>query len=53
MRNHATKAAKDPGGAIALFADGPVRILRDDTSRLVIWEIGSRCQGEVVGADSY
>jgi prepilin-type N-terminal cleavage/methylation domain-containing protein/prepilin-type processing-associated H-X9-DG protein len=42
-----------PGGANVLMADGSVRFLKDSTSMLVIWCLGSRSQREIVSSDSY
>ena len=42
-----------PGGANVAFADGSVRFLKDSTSMLVIWQLGSKAGGEVISADSY
>jgi prepilin-type N-terminal cleavage/methylation domain-containing protein/prepilin-type processing-associated H-X9-DG protein len=42
-----------PGGANAAFADGSVHFLKNSTSLLVIWQLGSRSQGEVISSDSY
>jgi prepilin-type N-terminal cleavage/methylation domain-containing protein/prepilin-type processing-associated H-X9-DG protein len=41
------------GGANAAFADGSVHFLKNSTSMLVIWQLGSRSQGEVISSDSY
>ena len=48
-----TFSSYHPGGANAAFADGSVHFLKNSTSMLVIWQLGSRAQGEVISADSY
>ena len=40
------------GGNVAL-CDGSVRFLKSSTSLPTVWALGSRGQGEVIGADSY
>jgi prepilin-type N-terminal cleavage/methylation domain-containing protein/prepilin-type processing-associated H-X9-DG protein len=42
-----------PGGANFTFCDGSVKFLKDSTSLMSIWALGSRAQGEVISADSY
>jgi prepilin-type N-terminal cleavage/methylation domain-containing protein/prepilin-type processing-associated H-X9-DG protein len=42
-----------PGGANAMMADGSVRFFKATTSQVVMWQIGSMAQGEVVSADQY
>jgi prepilin-type N-terminal cleavage/methylation domain-containing protein/prepilin-type processing-associated H-X9-DG protein len=42
-----------PGGANALFGDGSVKFLKSSTAYTVIWALGSKDNGEVVGADSF
>jgi prepilin-type N-terminal cleavage/methylation domain-containing protein/prepilin-type processing-associated H-X9-DG protein len=42
-----------PGGANVLMCDGSVRHLKDSTNRQTVWALGSRDQGEAIGADSY
>jgi prepilin-type N-terminal cleavage/methylation domain-containing protein/prepilin-type processing-associated H-X9-DG protein len=41
------------GGANALMADGSVHFLKSGTNMLVMWQIGSRNNGEVVSSDAY
>jgi prepilin-type processing-associated H-X9-DG protein len=41
------------GGANILMCDGSVKFLKDSTNMTVVWSLGSRAQGEVIGADSY
>ncbi|MDR3636806.1 MAG: DUF1559 domain-containing protein [Isosphaeraceae bacterium] len=41
------------GGANALFCDGSVRFLKSSVNQVVIWQLGSRAQGEVVSSDAY
>jgi prepilin-type processing-associated H-X9-DG protein len=42
-----------PGGGNVLFADGSVRFLKSSTNQVVIWQLGSRAQAEVISADAY
>jgi prepilin-type processing-associated H-X9-DG protein len=42
-----------PGGANVLFCDGHVAFLKNSVSQLVIWQLGSMAQGEVISANSY
>jgi len=42
-----------PGGANALFCDGSVRFLKSSTNQVVIWQLGSRAQGEVISSDAF
>jgi prepilin-type N-terminal cleavage/methylation domain-containing protein/prepilin-type processing-associated H-X9-DG protein len=42
-----------PGGADVAMADGSVRFSKASTSQIVMWQIASRSQGEVVSSDSY
>lgn len=42
-----------PGGANTLFADGSVHFLKANTNMLVMWQLGSRAQGEVVSSNAY
>jgi prepilin-type processing-associated H-X9-DG protein len=42
-----------PGGGHVAMVDGSVRLLRSDTTMVVIWALGSRSQGEIVSADSF
>ena len=42
-----------PGGANVLMTDGSVHFLKDSTNPLVILELGSRAQGEIVSSDQY
>jgi prepilin-type N-terminal cleavage/methylation domain-containing protein/prepilin-type processing-associated H-X9-DG protein len=46
-------SSNHPGGANVLMADGSVRFLKDSTNMVTIWSLGSRAQGEILGADSY
>jgi len=41
------------GGANVAMADGSVKFLKSSTNNLTMWSLGSRNQGEVIGADSY
>jgi prepilin-type N-terminal cleavage/methylation domain-containing protein/prepilin-type processing-associated H-X9-DG protein len=41
------------GGANALLCDGSVRFLKSSTNQVVMWQLGSRAQGEVIGSDQY
>jgi prepilin-type N-terminal cleavage/methylation domain-containing protein/prepilin-type processing-associated H-X9-DG protein len=40
-------------GANVLMADGSVHFIKSSTNMLVMWQIGSRSNGEVVSSDSY
>ena len=40
-------------GANALFGDGSVRYLKSSVSPTIMWNLGTRAGGEVVGADTY
>jgi prepilin-type processing-associated H-X9-DG protein len=42
-----------PGGANAAFADGSVRFIKSSTAMNIMWYLGSRAGGEVVGSDQY
>jgi len=42
-----------PGGANVAFADGSVRFVKSSTAQNVIWYLGSKSGGEVVGSDQY
>jgi prepilin-type N-terminal cleavage/methylation domain-containing protein/prepilin-type processing-associated H-X9-DG protein len=42
-----------PGGANVAMGDGSVRFLKNSTSIVTIWSLGSRNQGEVISSDSY
>jgi prepilin-type N-terminal cleavage/methylation domain-containing protein/prepilin-type processing-associated H-X9-DG protein len=42
-----------PGGANALFCDGSVRFLKSSTNQVVIWQLGSRAQGEIISSDAF
>jgi prepilin-type N-terminal cleavage/methylation domain-containing protein/prepilin-type processing-associated H-X9-DG protein len=48
-----TLSSFHPGGANILLTDGSVRFLKDSTSLMVVWALGSRAQGEIISADSY
>jgi prepilin-type processing-associated H-X9-DG protein len=48
-----TFSSYHPGGANALMTDGSVRFLKDSTSLVTIWALGSRAQGEVISADAF
>jgi hypothetical protein len=37
----------------ALFCDGSVRFLKSSTNQVVMWQLGSRAQGEVISSDAY
>ena len=41
------------GGANALFCDGSVRFIKASVNQVIMWQIGSRAQGEVVSADAF
>ena len=41
------------GGANILMADGSVHFLKDSTNPMVILQLGSRAQGEVISSDQY
>ncbi len=41
------------GGANVLFADGSVKFIKSTINRSTWWALGSRGDGEVVGADSF
>jgi prepilin-type N-terminal cleavage/methylation domain-containing protein/prepilin-type processing-associated H-X9-DG protein len=41
------------GGANVLMCDGSVRFLKSATNQVVVWQIASRAQGEVVSSDAY
>jgi prepilin-type N-terminal cleavage/methylation domain-containing protein/prepilin-type processing-associated H-X9-DG protein len=42
-----------PGGGNISMADGSVRFLKSSTAMLVVWSLGSKDGGEVVGSDQY
>ncbi|WP_165247476.1 DUF1559 domain-containing protein [Paludisphaera soli] len=42
-----------PGGANALFGDGSVRYLKSSVAQTVIWALGTRDGGEIVGSDAF
>jgi prepilin-type processing-associated H-X9-DG protein len=42
-----------PGGANILLCDGSVRFLKNSTSPNIVWNLGSRAQGEIIDASSY
>jgi len=42
-----------PGGGNIAFADGSVHFLKSNTANQVVWALGSRDQGEVIGSDQY
>jgi prepilin-type N-terminal cleavage/methylation domain-containing protein/prepilin-type processing-associated H-X9-DG protein len=42
-----------PGGANVGMCDGSVRFLKDSTSMMTVWALGSRDQGETIDASSY
>jgi prepilin-type N-terminal cleavage/methylation domain-containing protein/prepilin-type processing-associated H-X9-DG protein len=48
-----TATSNHPGGVNVGFADGSVRFVRDSVSLPAWWAIGTRNQGEIVGADAY
>jgi prepilin-type processing-associated H-X9-DG protein len=48
-----TLSSAHPGGANVLMSDASVRFLKDSTSNVTIWSLGSRAQGEILSADSY
>ncbi len=41
------------GGANVLMADGSVRFLKATTNQVIMWQIASRAQNEVVSSDAY
>jgi prepilin-type N-terminal cleavage/methylation domain-containing protein/prepilin-type processing-associated H-X9-DG protein len=46
-------SSNHPGGANTLMLDGSVKFLKDSVSMTTVWKLGSRSQGEIVGADEY
>jgi prepilin-type N-terminal cleavage/methylation domain-containing protein/prepilin-type processing-associated H-X9-DG protein len=46
-------ASAHPGGCNALFSDGSVRFIKDSINRMTWWAVGTKANGEVVGADQY
>jgi len=42
-----------PGGANAVHADGSVHFIKSSTQMTVMWALGSRAGGEVMGSDAY
>ena len=42
-----------PGGANILMTDGSVHFLKDSINPVVILQLGSRAQGEIISTDSY
>jgi prepilin-type N-terminal cleavage/methylation domain-containing protein/prepilin-type processing-associated H-X9-DG protein len=42
-----------PGGINVALADGSVRFVKDGINRMTWWSLGTKANGEVVGADSY
>jgi prepilin-type N-terminal cleavage/methylation domain-containing protein/prepilin-type processing-associated H-X9-DG protein len=46
-------ASYHSGGANFVMCDGSVKFLKDSTSIVTMWALGSRAQGEVISADSY
>jgi prepilin-type N-terminal cleavage/methylation domain-containing protein/prepilin-type processing-associated H-X9-DG protein len=48
-----TLGSYHPGGGNILLADGSVRFLKSTTQPTIIWALGTRDLGEVVGADQY
>jgi prepilin-type processing-associated H-X9-DG protein len=46
-------ASFHPGGVNVLFGDGSVRFVKDSVARMTWWALGTRENGEVIGADSY
>jgi prepilin-type processing-associated H-X9-DG protein len=41
------------GGGNVAMCDGSVRFLKSSTALPTVWALGSRAQGEIIGADSY
>jgi prepilin-type N-terminal cleavage/methylation domain-containing protein/prepilin-type processing-associated H-X9-DG protein len=46
-------SSRHAGGANILLTDGSVRFLKESVSRVTVWSLGSRAQGEIVSADSF
>ncbi len=42
-----------PGGINVCFADGSVRFIKNGIDRMTWWSLGTKANGEVIGADSY
>ena len=42
-----------PGGINVGFADGSVKFIKNSINRLTWWSLGTKGNGEIVGADSY
>jgi prepilin-type processing-associated H-X9-DG protein len=42
-----------PGGGNVAMADGSVRFLKSSTAMQVVWYLGTKSGGEVVGSDQY
>ncbi len=48
-----TMSSFHSGGGNVGFIDGSVRFLKSSTANLVVWQLGSISQGEVISADAY
>jgi hypothetical protein len=35
------------------LADGSVRFLKNGVNQSVVWDLGSRAQGEIISSDAY
>ena len=42
-----------PGGANMAMGDGSVRFIKSSTSMQIVWALGSKNGGDIVGADQY
>jgi prepilin-type N-terminal cleavage/methylation domain-containing protein/prepilin-type processing-associated H-X9-DG protein len=51
--NVANATSNHPGGANVLFVDGSVHFLKSSINMQTYWSLGTRANGEVIGADSY